>query len=65
MRDPAGNRSLTYSSTFWIEENTQTNVENILMPPTIVLSNPSASQGVSFDVSGYATLTRLARFRPS
>lgn len=55
VRDPAGNRSMTHTATFWIEEDTQTNVSNILIPPTIYLSNLSVDSGEAFDVSGYST----------
>lgn len=55
VRDPDGNRSLTYTSTFWVEEDTQTNVANILIPPTLKLTKNSVDKGGNFDVSGYST----------
>jgi hypothetical protein len=46
-RDTDGARSSAYTSTFWIEENTQTNISNILMSPTIKLDSDYVDLGAS------------------
>jgi hypothetical protein len=48
-KDSLGNKSLTYSSTFFIQQDTQTTVSDIILAPTIVINNQSS---VSLNVYG-------------
>jgi hypothetical protein len=43
--DAQGRRSRTYSTTFWINDGTQTTVSDILLPPTIELDKKEVSAG--------------------
>jgi Dockerin type I domain len=51
-KDTDGVLSIAYPTTFWIEENTQTNVANILIPPTIELASSTVALGQNILVSG-------------
>jgi len=50
--DSAGRRSKTYSTTFWIDDGTQTTVSDIFLPPTIALRSNSVNVGTSVNVLG-------------
>ena len=50
--DSDGTKSSTYGSTFWVEENTQTNVSNIVLPPTISLVKESVEMGENLEFYG-------------
>jgi hypothetical protein len=51
--DPLGNKSPVYSTTFWIDDGTQTTVSDIIIPPTIALNAQEFSEGEAIVVSGY------------
>jgi hypothetical protein len=51
-QDSEGRRSITYSTTFWIDVGTQTTVSDIFLPPTIELSRNSVSAGEIIEVVG-------------
>ncbi|MDD5528365.1 MAG: dockerin type I domain-containing protein [Patescibacteria group bacterium] len=51
-KDTEGTKSIAFPTTFWIEANTQTNVTNILIPPTIKLANTTVELGQNIIVSG-------------
>jgi len=51
-RDSDGVKSSSYSSTFWVEDNTQTIISNILMPPTIKLDSDYVDLGAPIQVRG-------------
>ncbi len=51
-QDSEGRRSITYSTTFWIDAGTQTTVSDIFLPPTIELSRNSVSAGEIIEVVG-------------
>lgn len=50
--DSNGVRSETYSTTFWIDEGTQTVVSDIFLPPTISSNSDSIDIGDLLEVSG-------------
>ena len=50
--DSKNRRSLTYSTTFWIDDGTQTTVSDIIIPPTIELGKNSLSSGEALSVFG-------------
>ena len=50
--DAKGRRSLTYSTTFWIDDGTQTTVSDIIIPPTIELGRDSLPAGEMLPVFG-------------
>ncbi|MCU0679626.1 MAG: dockerin type I repeat-containing protein [Planctomycetes bacterium] len=50
--DSDGRRSITYSTTFWIDEGTQTVVTDIILPPTISLSQNALASGEAAAISG-------------
>ena len=50
--DTIGRKSVTYSTTFWIDEGTQTTVSNIFLPPTLSVANDSLSAGEPVQISG-------------
>lgn len=50
--DSQGRRSRTYSTTFWINDGTQTTVSDILLPPTASLSASEVTAGESVTVQG-------------
>jgi 5-hydroxyisourate hydrolase-like protein (transthyretin family) len=51
-KDTDGVSSIAVPTTFWIEVNTQTNVANILISPTIKLANTTVNIGDDISVSG-------------
>ena len=51
-RDSEGRNSVTNSTTFFIEEGTQTTISDIFLPPTIQLARNSALAGESFEIFG-------------
>jgi hypothetical protein len=51
-RDTDGLKSAPHTATFWVEENTQTIISNILIPPTIKVAANSVSIGVNIEVMG-------------
>jgi hypothetical protein len=51
-QDTEGIKSIAYPTTFWIEVNTQTNVSDILIPPTIKLASTTVSLGQNIIASG-------------
>jgi hypothetical protein len=50
--DTNGVRSVTYSTTFWVDDGTQTIVSDIFLPPTISAKNPVLNIGQLLEVSG-------------
>ena len=48
------NQSPTYSTTFWIDDGTQTTVTDIIIPPTLLLNNNNAEIGDTLEISGYS-----------
>lgn len=50
--DSDGRKSAPYTTTFWIDSGTQTEVVDIIIPPTIELSNSQAPVVESFSVLG-------------
>ncbi len=53
-KDQVGRRSSTYSTTFWIDEGTQTVVSGIFISPTIALQKNSVQTGESVEVFGFS-----------
>lgn len=51
-KDSDGIKSSAYSSTFFVEENTQTVISNILIPPTIRLVSDNIELGSTISVLG-------------
>ncbi len=51
-KDSAGRRSSNYSTTFWIDDGTQTTVSNIIIPPTISASQTAVNAGDTLVTSG-------------
>ncbi len=51
-RDTDGIKSAPHTATFWVEENTQTIISNILIPPTIRLAADSVNIGVNIEAMG-------------
>lgn len=54
-RDSDGIKSAPYSSTFWVEDNTQTIISNILIPPTIQLKSNYVDIGKNIEPMGQST----------
>lgn len=52
--DPEDTRSNTFSTTFWIDNGTQTTVSDIILSPTINLQNNSINAGDTLEVYGYS-----------
>ena len=50
--DSAQRRSKTYSTTFWIDEGTQTNLSDVILPPTIETNTTSLNPGDALRVFG-------------
>lgn len=50
--DNAGRKSNTYSTTFWIDEGTQTTVSDIILPPTVSLNSGSIDIGGMLRATG-------------
>ena len=50
--DIDGRHSITYSTTFWIDEGTQTQVSDIILPPTIAAGVSSVQAGQMVEVFG-------------
>ncbi len=50
--DADGRRSITYSTTFWIDDGTQSTVSDIFLPPTIELGKESITAGEELGVFG-------------
>jgi len=51
-KDTQGVNSIAYPTTFWIEVNTQTDVTNIIIPPTISLDSATVDIGQNITVFG-------------
>jgi len=52
--DADGLRSNTFSTTFWIDNGTQTTVSDIILSPTINLKNNSVTSGNTLESYGYS-----------
>jgi len=52
--DVNGLKSNTFSTTFWIDNGTQTTVSDIILSPTISIVNNSVSVGDTLEVHGYS-----------
>jgi len=50
--DSQGRRSRTYSTTFWINDGTQTTVSDVLLPPTLSIASSEVSAGESVQIKG-------------
>ncbi len=53
--DPQGRKSSTFSTTFWVEEGTQSNVANIIISPTIEITKNELNAGDTIEAFGYST----------
>lgn len=53
-KDSGSTISSTYSTTFWIDDGTQTTVTDIVMPPTISVTNTEVNAGENIEVWGQA-----------
>jgi uncharacterized membrane protein YgcG len=51
--DPDGMRGATFSTTLWLQSDTVNTLSNILLPPTVRLTENSIEPGVPLLVSGY------------
>lgn len=51
-QDSAQRRTNTFSTTFWLEANTQTTVSDIILAPTIALAAASVTAGQMLELSG-------------
>jgi hypothetical protein len=58
-KDTEGISSIAYPTTFWIEENTQVNVTDILIPPTIKLASTTVPLGKNIVVSGQSAPNKM------
>ncbi len=52
--DSKGVRSATFSTTLWLQPDTLNALSNIMLPPTVHVTENSVSGGESFEVSGYS-----------
>ena len=50
--DSLKRRSSTFSTTFWLEANTQTTISDIILTPTISVTNSAVTAGQMLEVSG-------------
>jgi len=50
--DKFGRRSSNYSTTFWIDDGTQTTVSDIIISPTIAISKANIDKGENLEVFG-------------
>jgi hypothetical protein len=52
--DSAGTRSITFNNTFDVTQGAVTNLNDIILPPTIKLSSTNVSSGATITISGQA-----------
>ena len=52
--DSARNRSITFNTTFDVTQGAITNVDNVVLPPTISVSNQNPSTGDMVTISGFS-----------
>ena len=52
--DPAARKSSIYSTTFWIDEGTQTTVSDIILSPSIALADTEFNSNETIEVFGYS-----------
>lgn len=54
VEDPDNNRSITYNTTFDVTQGAITNVNGVVVPPTVVVADNEIDPGDTLQVSGYA-----------